>query len=713
MSLEVPSQQQELPAVNGNQLVIDVHFLLERYHGAEWPPSPRRLFLALVAALYQSPSGRFDVAEAGRALEYLERQRPPRIEARGTKGQEYTLFVPNNDMDVISKDYARHGMSQRDPRAYTTSKKMTPYIASAVRYSWALAPDDGGNGRAAARLLCSLAREVPVLGLGIDPVAVNGVLSDSVPPLAGAQKYLPDDDGGGGTGQAELKIDVPLAGMLGDAKRRHAEFLEQVTAKGFVKQGPITHQASWRYRKGGTPKVNLVTFMLSDTESKRFVPHTAVVDLAARLHDMCGPELGCASLVVMPSIGHQNSDAMVRRVGVIIPPSMGVPERDRLLARIDSKFVEAGGIRFQLVTSPDNDSVARRYVHRSTVWRSVTPLDPGGAAGSAGDKRSAASSILGELANRGLKNSVMSIRLDKIPDWDGLEKIGRDSSLWYAEIEFRSPVSGPLLLGSDTRRGNGLLAPALLPEVAYYKVVGSCPPVERTVKVAGAVRAAVMSQAGRLYRGGRLPQSLSGHDDAGKPLRTGHAHAFWLPVDNDGDGLIDHIVVYAKYGLEPSTRRAFQATTDVRDRHTSVVRIRFDGFHRAADMGKRCVLFKESKIWTTATPYYTSWHTKKNFGVLEQIEKELNENHHYRNAVRVEHEAGAVIRVGSHHMQARAFDAARHGKARPHGAASRVKISFGAPFRGPLLLGNNSHFGLGIFVPSPAKPKSDTKRARP
>lgn len=711
MSLEVPSQQQELRAGDGSHLVIEVRFLLERYHGSEWPPSPRRLFLALVAALYQSPSGRFDIDKADLALEYLERQRPPRIEAVGKKGREYTIFVPNNDMDVISKDYAKHGMSLRDPKAYTTSKKMTPYIASAVRYSWALALDDGGDGRAAARLLCSLAREVPVLGLGIDPVVVNGVLADSVSQLAGAQEYLPDDGGGGGTGHTEVKIDVPLAGMLGDAKRRHAEFLEQVTAKGFVKPGPITRQSSWGYRKGGAPRAELVSFMLSDTESRRFVPRTAVADLATRLHNMCGPELGRASIVAMPSIGHPNSDAMVRRAGVVIPPSMGAPERDRLLARIDSKFVEAGGIRFQLVPSPDNDSVARRYVRRSTVWRSATPLDPGDAAGSAGDKRSAAKSILGELADRGLKNSVMSIRLDKIPDWDGLEKIGRDSSLWYAEIEFRSPVPGPLLLGSGTKRGNGLLAPALLPEVAYYEVVGRRPPVERTVKVAGAVRAAVMSQAGRLYRGGRLPQSLSGHDDAGRPLRTGHSHAFWLPVDNDGDGLIDHIAVYAKYGLEPSTRRAFQATTDVRDRHTSVARIRFDGFYGAADMGKRCVLFKESKIWTTATPYYTSRHAKKNFGVPEQIEKELDENHHYRNAVRIEHEAGAVIRAGSRRMPARAFDAARPGKARPHGAASRVKISFGASFKGPLLLGNNSHFGLGIFVPSPEKPKSDTKRA--
>ena len=683
-------------------LVIDVRFLLERYHGAEWPPSPRRLFLALVAALYQSPPGRFDVGKADRALEYLERQRPPRIQALGKKGEKYTLFVPNNDMDVISKDYARRGTTGRDPRTYTTSKKMVPYIASAVRYSWALAPDDGGDHRAAASLLCSLAREVPVLGLGIDPVVVNGVLADTVSPLAGAQEYLPD---GGGSGQGDMKIDVPLAGMLDDAKRRHAEFLEQVTAKGFVKPGPITRQASWGYRKGDTPRTELVTFMLSDTESRRFVPRSAVADLVSRMNDMCGHDLGAASAVAMPSIGHKNSDAMVRRVGIVIPPSMGARERERLLARIDSKFVEVGGIRFQLVPAPDDDSVAKRYARKSTVWRSTVPVDPGDADGSAGDKRGAAACVLSELTDRGLKSSVMSVRLDKTPDWNGLERIGNDSNLWYAEIEFRSPVHGPLLIGSGTGQGRGLLAPALLPEVAYYEVVGKRPPVERTVRVAGAVRAAVMSQAGRLYRGGRLPQSLSGHDDAGRPLRTGHAHAYWIPVDNDGDGLIDHIAVYAKYGLEPSTRRAFQATTDVRDGHTPVARVRFDGFYRAMDMDRRCILFKESKVWTTTTPYYTSWHAKKNFGVPEQIEKDLDKNHHYKHAVRVEHKAGAVIRAGSRRVPARVFDAARPGKAAPHGAASRVTISFGAPFKGPLLLGRNSHFGLGAFVPSTVRPK--------
>ena len=686
MALSQQSVEQQR-SDTGDLLVVDVQFLLERYHGSEWPPSPRRLFLAMVSALYQSRGGRFDTDDGDRALQYLERQEAPRIEAEGREGTPYTLFVPNNDLDIIAKDYAKHGRSDKDPKTYTTGKQMRPYIASSVRYVWTLPPSTTDDQKAAVSLLCSLAKEVPVLGLGIDPVAVGCRRLDSITPLAGAQTYVPDDS------EANLVIDVPIKGMLDDAKRRHAEFLNQVTRTGFVKPGPITRKKGQGYRKEGPPAPELVTYKLEGTESKRVVPHGAIPDLAAKLHAMCGTHLDKAQIVVLPSIGHRHTDPAVRRIGLVIPRSMHGAAADRLRARLDSKIVKIGGARFQLVPLKSlDDGVSEAYARKSSVWRSVVPLDPGDSAGMQG----AADLLARELAEKGLKNNVVGIRLDKMPDWKGLDKLSPDTNLWYAEIEFRSPIGGPLVLGRRTERGLGLLAPAMLSNVAYYAVVGRRPPVTKTVSVADAVRTAVMSQAGRLRRDRYVPRSLSGHDERGRPLRSDHAHAFWLPVDNDGDGLIDHVAVYAKNGFEPSTLRAFAAVTDVHNGRSPVVRLRFVGLCRKVDLKEKCPIFGSGKVWTSSTPYYMPWYTKAKFGLEEQVRKEM----HKRNwpSAKSVSDNNDAMRASAVHPGP--FEAARPGRAPPRGFGHRVTVVFRDEFDGgPILLGSNSHFGLGIFVP--------------
>lgn len=85
-------------------LLITVHWLDDRYHGLldregppEWPPSPYRLFQALVAGVARR--GELE-AEPGIALEWLQKLNPPMIIApRSRPGQVVTHFVPNNDGD--------------------------------------------------------------------------------------------------------------------------------------------------------------------------------------------------------------------------------------------------------------------------------------------------------------------------------------------------------------------------------------------------------------------------------------------------------------------------------------------------------------------------------------------------------------------------------------------------------------------------------------
>ena len=653
-----------------------------------------------MSALYQSQQGKFDTDDGEMALQYLEQQGPPRIEAEGVRGTPYTLYVPNNDQDVIAKDYARHGASNKNPKDYTTNKQMQPYIAKSARYVWDLPPNMTEEQMFSVALLCRLAGEVPVLGLGIDPVTVCCRQLDVVEPLAGAQLYVPDDI------SKELVIDIPIRGLLEDAKRRHAEFLKQVTPTGFVKPSPITRKKGQGYRKDGPLASKLIEYRIENTESKHMVPSRSIPELLAKLRTMCGVQLGDARIVVLPSIGHRYADTSVRRVGLLIPSSMSSTARDRLCSALDARTVAVKDMKFQLVLV--DDSVGKMYGKKSCVWRSVTPLDLGEDV--VGKSVQSASDLLAsELDEKGLKN-VMAIRLDKVPDWNGLERLPHGSNLWYAEIEFRSPVEGPLILGQGVEQGHGLLAPAMLPDVAYYVVVGTRPPITKTVKIADAVRTAVMSQAGRLRKDRYIPQSLSGHDKRGKPLRNDHSHAFWLPVDNDGDGLIDHIVAYAKSGFEPSTRRAFAGVVDVHNKHALVVSLRFVGFRRRSDLAKHCSSFGKGSTWISSTPYYTPWHSKANFGVVEQIEKDLKNQHMPAGKIAVDQDRTTPL-TNADNVPLSLFDAYRTGRTPPLGVGHRVTILFSKDVDGPINLGANSHFGLGAFLPYAAPDKKSSKKS--
>ena len=665
-------------------LVVDVRFLLDRYHGEEWPPSPKRLFLALIAALRQSPPGQFGKAEGERALRHLESMNPPRIDAVGHEGAKYTLFVPNNDWDLVLKDIVKNKAMTVNPRKYTTGKPLRPHVADAVRYVWAVRPGSAED-QEDLDLLCRLAKEIPVLGWGIDPVAVNCEVVDTVAPMGGATEYIPAD-----AGDADTKIDVPVAGLLGDAERRYEEFTRQVTGDGFVKPGPITMRRSADY-KSRRLNPHLHAFRL-ESAGKLFAAPAHLPELTRAVMDLCGGDLGGAVVVPLPTIGGKHADGMVRRVGLIVPPTT---RADDLLRRVDSRFVDMGdGGRFQLVRVPDSDGVVASYSRKSSVWRSVTPLEAEGCGGR--DKQGAADLVAKGMAERGIRHHMLSIRLDKVPDWGGMRRLPDAEPLWYAEVEFKRAQVGPLVAGTGVGRGNGVLAPAQLPDVAYYAVAGRRPPVTDTVTVAGMMREAVMSRASRL-NGGWLSPHLSGHDDKGRPLRDNHAQAYWLPVDNDRDGLIDHIAVYARYGIGPSVRSAFSGLTKIYDRSGNSARVRLEGFHRRADMASRCILFKEGARWVTATPYFAPWHKKKNCGTADQVKKEAAMQK--RRIVNVNAGSVPAIPTGGGATSIASFESTRRGKS-PINNGCHVAIRLAKREDGPILLGAHSHFGLGMFVPT-------------
>lgn len=85
------------------------------------------------------------------------------------------------------------------------------------------------------------------------------------------------------------------------------------------------------------------------------------------------------------------------------------------------------------------------------------------------------------------------------------------------------------------------------------------PAVTDTLLVADRFRCAVMALC-------RQPGvALSGHESDGSPCKD-HQHAWWWPLDEDNDGFIDHVLVYAPGSFEQREINALRRLTRLRQR---------------------------------------------------------------------------------------------------------------------------------------------------
>lgn len=80
------------------QLEVEVTFTSGHFHGEEWPPSPARLFRAMVAATHRGAYALFNGQVRDDALRWLESLEPPLICACPvTRSRERLVgYVPNN-----------------------------------------------------------------------------------------------------------------------------------------------------------------------------------------------------------------------------------------------------------------------------------------------------------------------------------------------------------------------------------------------------------------------------------------------------------------------------------------------------------------------------------------------------------------------------------------------------------------------------------------
>jgi CRISPR-associated protein Csb2 len=220
------------------------------------------------------------------------------------------------------------------------------------------------------------------------------------------------------------------------------------------------------------------------------------------------------------------------------------------------------------------------------------------------------------------------------------------------------------------------------------------------VAMAEALRAACQSRFGT--RTDTSP-TLSGKAPDGSLLGD-HRHAHYLAMDHDDDGRIDHLAVWAPYGLEPAEVAAVAKVDRLEgaqfEQARDFARVRVAIESVASDPLQLGHIAGPAAVWRSHTPFAPSLHPKKQSQaafLTEAVQRELDwrSSHWSRppllEAVEpIEPERGAWVT----YRRRRVREAARRNR-----RAGGLQLTFREPVMGPLALGQLSHFGLGLFTP--------------
>jgi CRISPR-associated protein Csb2 len=236
------------------------------------------------------------------------------------------------------------------------------------------------------------------------------------------------------------------------------------------------------------------------------------------------------------------------------------------------------------------------------------------------------------------------------------------------------------------------------------------PPLTDALRLAERYRAAVLRRADASPPDSVL--RLRGRRDGVAPLE-GHVHAHYLVTDEDGDRRIDHLTVWCPAGLEDAELRALDLPT-LRswafDHPVQLVLL--DELRAGSPDGPAA----EGRRWRSHTPFLPIRHPKRRGGRLvdtwdDQLRLELERRD------LPQPQAVELMRVGPAAWGA--FRRVRDGREPRAGLpALGFEIEFAEPVCGPISLGRNSHFGMGLFLPAdkrrgPRGGSSRTSQARP
>jgi CRISPR-associated protein Csb2 len=483
------------------QLNLTVTFATSQYHGRrsereeelEFPPSPSRVFQALISGSHCGAYGMIHTEKRDRSLEWLESLEAPEIETSvvSDTGKGTTNWVPNND-DKIPLAHIPNSDHVRTAKLFLAK---IFHGGNTLVYRWRFESSQEADGNAI--VLCALARLMTHLGQHQDTVYVSGEVTDS-PAFSDAPGLLlpVERDDGDWTS--------PKAGGLDAYRQRYEAWL-----KGNSRDDISVPARRVEYRSHETISLDfpMALFELWGNEDERLrfdprnlrqpagmVRHAMIEWLEAHpgfreyygddmtTHLITGHEANQEKIqfngahiacVPIPSLNEDDlADGLIRRVLLV---GFGCQER-KAIELFDSVADGINGISLKdqqamigyLRKASLNDSVLRLFTRKACrVWRTVTPIIMTGLM-----RRGRGAEV---LVVRALKQTGMNENdIESIATFSGpivpktahaLDyRIEKDSYLaqtprYHAEVIFRRPVEGALVIGRGRHSGFGLMIP--------------------------------------------------------------------------------------------------------------------------------------------------------------------------------------------------------------------------------------------------------------
>jgi len=712
-------------------LIVTVRLLDDRYHGeGDWPPSPFRLFQALLAG---AQCGRCATAEELDALRWLEGLDPPIIAApKSRRAKLTTSYVPGNLGDAFGGDLAK-AAKKRNP------KNSQPRLLDAdlpFLYVWTV-HDHGDH----APHIVRLAERLYQLGRGIDFAHATAAVIE----MSEAETRLKSHAGTlhyptpGGTGPTlrcparQHSLDSLIIRHAGQMNRLQGGRFRQAPPPRYVNVAYDCPPSRRHYTLESTEtvgqfspqpltKIAQLTETIRDLVAARLAPHYPgqVGRYLTGRDASADDKLRRIRLIPLPSIGHHHVNRDIRRLMIEIPPNCPIPDADihwaasGLNLAVDLDMGEPPALAGPVLVPSHFDAMTAHYgvnddgETRARLWRTVTPVvlprvsatkrkanEP-----EADDEIHSVRAIRQALRHAGLDQPATVRRVQREPFESGGARAGdfahgsrfAAGRLRHVEILFDQVIAGPLLLGDGRFYGLGLFHPVagihrdlftlpLLPD--------NRPPLTQWRPFLTAVRRALMSldrdlNDAHLGRPGRL---FSGHEADGAPARSGrHDHVFLAADDRDGDGLIDRLLIVAPWRADrsageasPAQQRQFEQVAD------SLKTIRA-GKLGIIQVGPAAMPVDDDPItglarhWISRTPYRATRHARKKAGLDQALVQDIRLECLRRGLPEPEIE---IVHIPAAH---------------PDGLQCWARLRFAVAVAGPLLLGRDSHAGGGMFI---------------
>ena len=474
-------------------LLLCIRFLDDRYHGltdngekAEWPPSPFRVFQALVAGNARGQALADPVRDALLWLESPKSLTPPDIIApQAQPGRALLTYVINNvsDSDINSR----------------APKTIRPTLLNGdrlVQYAWKFDASQSDADKH-AKVIIGAARHINALGWGIDLAIGHGEIVEHLPPATESRiQYRPDAN----VSATGFDLRVPTQGSLMSLERTYADFLRRYETPGVTRHesaGAIYEPQ--RYVVGASRPY--VAFRLVDADGDTVsVRHQLINPLVGMIRNLANfPQVLSAigqdvidreikghpkestvnrvSILPLPTIRAGPTDGRIRRVMLAQPF-----ESDGALCRRLGRLFDGQELtplrdeeRFPqifLERIDSRDKVLPFYTGISRAWASVTPVllpgydDRKDNRGNHQKRLARAEQLVCKALGQAGIDASASIELSRVPYWTGSlhardyqprEKLVHYPR-WHVRLTFDRPWTGPLVIGAGRHCGFGLFA---------------------------------------------------------------------------------------------------------------------------------------------------------------------------------------------------------------------------------------------------------------